>query len=75
MLDLARKVIEISGKNLQVSYQKSDDKEYLTDNPQRRCPIIKKAKTMLGYDPSVSLEEGLLRTYEYYIDHSEAIEG
>jgi len=74
MLELAKKVIDISQKPLKVTYQQSADKEYLTDNPQRRCPVIAKAKTLLGYNPSVSLEEGLRRTYEFYLDHSQAAE-
>ncbi|MDB5249653.1 MAG: NAD-dependent epimerase/dehydratase [Segetibacter sp.] len=74
MVDLAKKVIEVSGKGLNVTFQKSEDKEYLTDNPQRRCPIIEKARNFLGYNPNISLEEGLKRTYEYYLDHSQAIE-
>lgn len=75
MLELARKVIEVSGKSLSVTYKQSDDRLYLTDNPQRRCPVIQKAKTMLGYNPQISLEEGLQRTYEFYLDHSQATEG
>jgi len=75
MLELAKKVIAISEKKLNVTYQQSDDKQYLTDNPQRRCPVIEKAKTMLGYSPAISLDEGLQRTYEFYLDHSQAVEG
>src|SRR3989338_7997568 len=36
------------------------------DDPQRRCPDITKAKKMLGWQPEVSLEEGLKRTIEWY---------
>jgi nucleoside-diphosphate-sugar epimerase len=35
-------------------------------NPQKRCPDLTKSKTMLGYNPQVSLEEGLTRIYNYY---------
>ncbi len=31
-------------------------------DPQRRCPDITKARTVLGWEPKVSLEEGLQRT-------------
>ena len=51
-----------------VEFGESADKHYLTDNPQRRCPDISKARQMLGYDPNMTLEEGLRRTYEYYAD-------
>ncbi len=74
MLSLAQKVISVSGKSLEVIYQQSTDEEYLTDNPQRRCPDISKARKLLNYTPRVSLEEGLQRTYEFYLDHSHATE-
>ena len=38
----------------------------LKDDPKRRCPDIQKAKSILGWTPSVSLEEGLARTIEYF---------
>ena len=67
--ELAEAVIKISGKNLKVQYKVSSDIEYLTDNPQRRCPSILKAKELLNYQPKISLEDGLQRTYNYYLDH------
>tara|TARA_Y100000590_G_scaffold470532_1_gene666083 strand:- start:259 stop:1329 length:1071 start_codon:yes stop_codon:yes gene_type:complete len=67
--DLAEKIIQISGKDLSVKYNTSNDKQYLTDNPQRRCPSILKAKELLQYNPKIELDEGLKRTYQYYLDH------
>lgn len=69
MRDLASLVIKTTGRPLQVEYQTSDDPKYLTDNPNRRCPVIDKAKNLLGYSPAVQLDEGIRRTYEYYLDH------
>jgi dTDP-glucose 4,6-dehydratase/UDP-glucuronate decarboxylase len=69
MRDLADLVIKVSGKPLQVSFQESDDPKYLTDNPNRRCPVIDKARDLLGFNPRVQLEEGLQRAYRYYLDH------
>ncbi len=43
----------------QVVFKESEDKHYLTDNPQRRCPNIDKARSVLGFDPSVTLEDGI----------------
>ena len=40
----------ISNKNLDVVYKKSVDKDYLSDNPMRRCPNIDKAKNLLNYN-------------------------
>ena len=47
---------------------------FLVDNPHRRCPIIEKARTQLGYCPSVSLEEGLRRSLIWYRDNQVAEE-
>ena len=38
----------------------------LEDNPERRGPSIKKARTELGYAPAIDLEEGLRRTLIWY---------
>lgn len=52
---------EIFGYSGKVSFAQSEDPEYLTDNPNRRCPVIRKARETLGYDPSVHVEEGVRR--------------
>jgi UDP-glucuronate decarboxylase len=72
--ELAETIIDISGKKLEVQYQASHDSDYLVDNPKRRCPSIDKAKKFLGYNPKINLEEGLRRTYDYYIGHPDAEE-
>lgn len=69
MLDLAKKIVKISNKNLKIKYNKSDDKDYLTDNPNRRCPSIEKAKNLLNFNPKVSLDEGLRLTNLYYLNN------
>lgn len=48
-----------------VDYAVSEDKEYLTNNPQRRCPNIDKAKSLLGYKPSIYVEEGVERFLQF----------
>ncbi|MGZ8595567.1 MAG: UDP-glucuronic acid decarboxylase family protein [Actinomycetota bacterium] len=35
------------------------------DDPERRCPDIGRARTELGWEPDVALEDGLLRTIEW----------
>jgi UDP-glucuronate decarboxylase len=50
------------------------DPEYLIDNPERRCPIIKKARTELGYDPQILVDEGLRRSMIWYSGNQEAEE-
>ena len=43
----------------EIVYQKHDDESYLTDNPNRRCPDISKAREILGYKPKLGVEEGV----------------
>jgi dTDP-glucose 4,6-dehydratase len=37
-----------------------------TDDPRQRQPDITRARTLLGWEPRVPLEEGLLRTVAYF---------
>ena len=50
----------------------SDDRNYLVDNPTRRCPSIAKARADLGYAPTITLEDGLTRSLLWYLDNREA---
>lgn len=36
------------------------------DDPKRRCPDIRKAKRLLGWEPKVGLADGLKQTIEYF---------
>ena len=36
------------------------------DDPKRRCPDIRKAKQLLGWEPKVQLADGLRKTIEYF---------
>ena len=36
------------------------------DDPRQRKPDIERAKTLLKWEPSISLNEGLLETIEYF---------
>ena len=67
MLDLAKKVADIVD-DVEIEYQESLEKNYLTDNPQRRCPDLTKSKKLLDYMPSIKLEEGLKRMKQWYIN-------
>jgi nucleoside-diphosphate-sugar epimerase len=69
MVSLGRELFNYQGK---VVRQQSPDKDYLIDNPNRRCPIITKARTELGYDPQISLDEGLRRSLIWYSGNREA---
>lgn len=56
---------EIFGYGGKVVYAVSEDKDYLTNNPQRRCPSIRKAKECLGYLPTISVNEGVRRFLQF----------
>lgn len=51
---------------LPVEHRISSDINYLVDNPNRRCPNLGKLRGRTGWEPRVSLEEGLRRTLEHY---------
>lgn len=55
--DFARVVSQVSGKKLDIQYLPARP-----EDPRRRCPDISKAKRILGWEPKVSLEEGLRQT-------------
>jgi UDP-glucuronate decarboxylase len=75
MRELAEKLAgigrELTGYRGKVVTARSEDAEYLTDNPNRRCPVIAKAREQIGYDPSVSLDDGLRRTMVWYSGNRE----
>ena len=52
---------EIFGYRGAVHYETSEDPDYMTDNPNRRCPVIAKARAKLGYDPQILVGEGVRR--------------
>ena len=75
MLEFAKKVIKIGSDHFdykgKLIFGQSSEKEYLTDNPQRRCPIIEKAKIELNYKPKVDIDMGLLNSMYWYSENLE----
>jgi UDP-glucuronate decarboxylase len=63
---------ELAGYKGRVVARTSSDPDYLTDNPNRRCPVIDKARDELGYEPQVDLTDGLERTLRWYLSQREA---
>lgn len=56
---------EILGYTGEVGYAVSEEADYLTHNPQRRCPDIGKARKILGYSPEIEVQEGIVRFLRY----------
>jgi len=63
---IVRQAVEITDYRGHLARGESAERDYLVDNPVRRCPDITKARTELGYHPQVSLDEGLRRTLTWY---------
>ena len=61
MLQLAETIIRLTGSISKIVY-----KPLPQDDPMQRKPIIDLAKQELGWEPRVQLEEGLLKTIEYF---------
>ena len=59
--ELAEKVIELTGSNSKLVY-----KPLPSDDPVQRKPVIDLAQKELNWQPKVALEEGLIRTIEYF---------
>ncbi len=61
VLEIAKKVKAMVGNHAQLEF-----KPLPADDPQVRCPDIRRAKELLGWEPKVGLDEGLKRTIEYF---------
>jgi len=59
LLKLADLVLEVTGSAAEVVFQALP-----TDDPKVRCPDITRATELLGWEPRVTLNEGLARTVE-----------
>ena len=61
ILDLARLVIKLTSSNSKITY-----KPLPKDDPMRRQPDIKLAEKELGWRPKTDIEQGLVKTIEYF---------
>jgi UDP-glucuronate decarboxylase len=62
MLELAEKVIELVGGG------SIEHRPLPPDDPVQRRPDIAQAETLLGWKPTVDLDDGLARTVGYFRD-------
>jgi UDP-glucuronate decarboxylase len=56
---------KLAGYKGKVVFQAATEKDYLTHNPERRCPDITRARTKLNYQPSIYVEEGVERFLKF----------
>ena len=61
ILELAEQVIGMTGTKSELVKRPLPG-----DDPTQRCPDIGRAKSQLGWSPSVALEDGLKRTIQYF---------
>jgi len=66
---LARLAGGVFGRTPRVVRSASSDQNYLKDSPTRRQPMIAKARTELGYNPGIALDDGLTRSLVWYSEH------
>jgi len=58
---IARTIIKLVGSRSQIVYRPLP-----VDDPKQRRPDITRARTLLGWEPTVDLEAGLLKTVDYF---------
>jgi dTDP-glucose 4,6-dehydratase len=59
--EIARTIVTLMGASSRIVYRPLP-----VDDPKQRRPDITRARTLLGWEPSVSLEDGLRRTIDYF---------
>lgn len=59
--ELAEKVIKLTNSKSKIIYCPLPQ-----DDPKQRQPDITKARTLLNWEPKIQLEEGLIKTIEYF---------
>lgn len=61
ILECAREVIAVTGSRSELVFQPLPQ-----DDPTRRRPDITRAKTLLGWEPTISLRQGLEKSLSYF---------
>ncbi len=62
-VDAARSLFGYRGS---VKLGQAAEADYLIDNPNRRCPVIDKARQQLDFQPRVLVDEGIYRSLIWY---------
>jgi UDP-glucuronate decarboxylase len=63
ILDIARAILSMTKSRSKIVF-----KSLPPDDPERRWPDITLAKKILNWEPGVSLDDGLEKTIEYFIE-------
>lgn len=61
IIELAEKIIKLAKSSSKIAH-----KPLPSDDPVRRCPDISLAKEKLDWTPKIDLEEGLVKTIDYF---------
>lgn len=61
MLELAKRVLALTGGDGRIVFRDLPE-----DDPKQRCPDITRARTILGWKPTVTLDDGLARTLSWF---------
>jgi dTDP-glucose 4,6-dehydratase len=61
VLQLAQTIVRLAGSKSKIEFR-----ELPVDDPKQRRPDISRARRLLEWEPKVALEEGLVRTLEYF---------
>ncbi len=61
MLELAQEVAKIAGKDIKITHLPLPQ-----DDPKQRQPNIERAQSLLGWQPTIPLSEGLKKTVKYF---------
>jgi dTDP-glucose 4,6-dehydratase len=61
VLQLAQTIVKLAGSKSEIVHR-----ELPVDDPKQRQPDITRARSLLGWEPEVALEDGLRRTLEYF---------
>jgi dTDP-glucose 4,6-dehydratase len=59
--EIARTIVRLVGSTSKLVYRPLP-----VDDPRQRRPDITRARTLLGWEPKIGLEEGLLKTVDYF---------
>ncbi|MBM4244936.1 MAG: SDR family oxidoreductase [Deltaproteobacteria bacterium] len=65
IIEFAQIVLELTGARSEIVFVTPTD-ERTKDDPQVRRPDISRARTILGWEPRVSVQDGIGRTIDYF---------